>query len=191
MEQVLGFIGNHPLLTGAFAVVLAALIATELGRLSRRWKELETHQAILLINRQDPLILDVSNSTDHAEAHILNAQHMPPSRIEAGNQTLMKAKDRPILIYCKNNQVAPQMATRLTKLGFEQVHVLKGGLSQWRADNQPVTRGKGKKKHRDKPKSQQSKKSKKSAEASNADAQPSNDPSNGRSDEPRADKSAD
>ena len=181
MEQVLVFIGNHPLLTGAFAVVLAALIATEMGRLTRRWKELETQQAILLINRQDPLILDVSNSKDHAEAHILNAQHMPPSRIEAGNQTLMKAKDRPVLIYCKNNQVAPQMATRLTKLGFEQVHVLKGGLTQWRADNQPVTRGKGKKKNRDK------QKSKKSGDASNVAAGKSSE----RSEEPRADDSAD
>lgn len=184
MEQVLTFIGNHPLLTGAFAVVLAALIATEMGRLARRWKELETHQAILLINRQDPLILDVSNSKDHAEAHILNAQHMPPSRIEAGNQTLMKAKQKPILIYCKNNQVAPQMATRLTKLGFEQVHVLKGGLSQWRADNQPVTRGKGKKKDRDK---QKAKSSQASSEAANAGGKRSNE----RSDDARTDESAD
>jgi rhodanese-related sulfurtransferase len=149
MEQVLVFIGNNPILTGAFAVVLAALIATEFGRMTRRWKEIETHEAIQLINRQDPLILDVSNSADHAAAHILNAQSMPPSRIEAGNQTLMKAKDRPILMYCKNNQVAPQMATRLAKLGFEQVHVLKGGLTQWRADNQPVTRGKARKKNKD------------------------------------------
>lgn len=144
MEQVLTFIGNHPILTGAFAVVLAMLIATEMGRLARRWKELDTHQAILLMNRQEPLILDVSTSKDFAEGHIIGAEHMPPSRLEAGNQGLMKAKQRPILLYCKNGQVSPQMATRLTKLGFEQVHVLKGGLTQWRTDNQPISRGKGK-----------------------------------------------
>lgn len=142
MEQVLTFIGNHPVLTGAFAVVLAFLIASELGRMARRWKEVDTHQAILLINRQDPLILDVSNSADFANGHILNAENFPPSRIEAGNQSLMKAKDRPVLLYCKTGQVSPQMATRLTRMGFSQVHALKGGLAQWRADNQPVTRGK-------------------------------------------------
>lgn len=144
MEQVLTFIGNHPLLTGAFAVVLAALLATEMGRLTRRWKELDTHQAILLMNRQEPLILDVSTSKDFAEGHIIGAEHMPPSRLEAGNQALIKAKEKPILLYCKNGQVAPQMANRLSKLGFEQVHVLKGGLTQWRADSQPISRGKGK-----------------------------------------------
>lgn len=142
MEQLLVFIGNHPILVGAFAVVLAALIATEWARLRRAWKELETQQAILLINRKDPIIIDVSNSTDYANGHILNAEHMPPSRIEAGNARLLKWRERPILLYCKNGQVAPQMATRLCKLGFTDVSVLRGGLAQWVADQQPITRGK-------------------------------------------------
>lgn len=142
MEQLFTFIANHPILVGAFAVVLAALIATEFARLTRRWKELDTTQAILLINRRDPLILDVSNSTDYANGHILNAEHMPPSRIESGNSQLLKKSDRPVLLYCKNGQVSPQMATRLTKLGFEDVNLLRGGLAQWISDQQPVARGK-------------------------------------------------
>ena len=142
MEQLLSFIANHPILVGAFAVVLAALIATEFARMTRRWKELDTTQAILLINRRDPLILDVSNSTDYANGHILNAEHMPPSRIESGNSQLLKKTDRPVLVYCKNGQVSPQMASRLAKLGFEDVSVLRGGLAQWISDSQPVTRGK-------------------------------------------------
>lgn len=142
MEQLLTFIGNHPILVGAFAVVLAALIATESARLTRRWRELDTAEAILLINRKDPLILDVSNSTDYAKGHILNAENMPPTRIESGNQKLLKSRSRPVLVYCKNGQVSPQMAKRLVQLGFEDVNVLRGGLAQWTADSQPVTRGK-------------------------------------------------
>jgi len=142
MEQVLTFIAEHPILVGAFGVVLVALIATESARLTRGWREIDTGQAILLINRRDPLILDVSNSADYAKGHILNAEHMPPSRIEAGNARLLKARERPVLVYCKNGQVSPQMATRLCKLGFTDVSVLRGGLAQWSADQQPVTRGK-------------------------------------------------
>lgn len=142
MEQLLTFIGNHPLLVGAFAVVLAALIATESARFVRRWKELEVNEAILLMNRRDPLILDVSNSADFAKGHILNAENLPPSRIEAGNQKLMKAVSRPVLVYCKNGQVSPQIATRLTKMGFEEVFLLRGGLAQWVSEQQPITRGK-------------------------------------------------
>ncbi|MDT8408633.1 MAG: rhodanese-like domain-containing protein [Wenzhouxiangellaceae bacterium] len=142
MEQVLTFIGNHPILVGAFAVVLAALIATESARLFRRWNELNTNQAIMLINRRDPLILDVSNSADFAKGHILNAVNMPPTQIEAGNQKLLNSIERPVLVYCKSGQISPQMATRLTRMGFNDVNVLRGGLAQWVADQQPVSRGK-------------------------------------------------
>ena len=146
MEQFLVFIGSNPILSGAFAVVLAALIATESARFVRKWKELDTQQAILLMNRQEPLILDASNSADYAKGHILGALHMPPSALEAGNKELMKSVERPVLVYCKNGQVSPQMASRLTKMGFEQVYVLKGGLINWIADKQPVSRGKAAKK---------------------------------------------
>ncbi|GAB4176892.1 MAG: rhodanese-like domain-containing protein [Wenzhouxiangellaceae bacterium] len=145
MEQLLQFTTHHPILVGAFVVVLAALIITEFARIRRPWKELDTQQAILLINRSDPLILDVSNSTDFANGHILNAEHMPPSRIEAGNARLLKSRERPVLVYCKNGQISPQMADRLCKLGFSDVAVLRGGLAQWVADAQPVTRGKARK----------------------------------------------
>jgi rhodanese-related sulfurtransferase len=143
MEQVLEFTGNHPLLTGALGVAIGALIVYEISRLFRKWKELDTAQAVQLLNREDPVVLDVSNSTDYAKGHIRGALHMPQSRIEAGNQQLLKYRERPVLVYCRNNQVAPQMAGRLVKLGFTNVHVLAGGLTQWISDQQPVSRHKG------------------------------------------------
>lgn len=142
MEQLLEFIANHPYLTGAFGLVLAALIATEAMRLVRRWKEVDTHEAIRLINREDALVIDVSNSADHARGHILGAMHMPPSRIEAGDRNLFKHKDRPVLVYCKNGQISPQMAGKLVRMGFSRISVLKGGLNQWISDQQPVSSGK-------------------------------------------------
>lgn len=143
MERLIEFIGNNLLLSGIFAVVLAAWIIYEISRVLRQWKELGTFEAVQLINREDPLILDVSNSTDYAKGHIQGALHMPPSRIESGNQELLKHRERPVLVYCRNGQVSPQMATRLTKLGFTSVFLLTGGLNQWSTDQQPVSRQKG------------------------------------------------
>src|SRR5699024_1448351 len=122
MEQALEFIGNHPVLTGGLGVAVVALVAYEISRLFRKWTELGTLAAVQLINRGDPVVLDVSNSSDYAKGHIRGALHMPPSNIEAGNQQLLKHREQPILIYCKNNQVAPQMASRLVKLGFTNVN---------------------------------------------------------------------
>lgn len=143
MEQLVEFTGNHPLLTGGLGAAIAALVIYEISRLFRKWNEVDTNQAVLMLNREDPVVLDVSNSTDYAKGHIRGALHMPPSRIESGNQQLLKYRERPILIYCRNNQVAPQMAGRLVKLGFTNVNVLAGGLTQWISDQQPVSRHKG------------------------------------------------
>jgi rhodanese-related sulfurtransferase len=143
MEQLVEFTGNHPLLTGGLGAAIAALVIYEISRLFRKWNEVNTNQAVMMLNREDPVVLDVSNSTDYAKGHIRGALHMPPSRIESGNQQLLKYRERPILIYCKNNQVAPQMAGRLVKLGFTNVNCLAGGLTQWVSDQQPVSRHKG------------------------------------------------
>lgn len=140
MDRFLEFVGNNLLLSGLFVAVLVAWLAWEAARLARKWKEIGTLEAVRLINREDPLILDVSNSTDYAKAHINGALHMPPSRIEAGNQQLLKQKERPLLVYCQRGQIAPQMATRLAKMGFNQIYMLSGGLTQWLSDNQPVAR---------------------------------------------------
>lgn len=144
MDRFLEFIGDNLFLSGLFAAVLVAWLAWEVARLGRKWKEVGTLEAVRLINREDPLILDVSNSTDFAKGHINGAVHMPPSRIEAGNQQLLKQKERPVLLYCQRGQVSPQMANRLVKLGFTQVFMLSGGLTQWISDNQPVSRHKDK-----------------------------------------------
>jgi rhodanese-related sulfurtransferase len=140
MDQFIAFVGDNLLLSGAFVAVLIAWLAWEVARLGRKWKEVSTLEAVRLINREEPLVLDVSNSADFAKGHITGAMHMPPSRIEAGNQQLLKQKDRPVLVYCQRGQISPQMANRLVKLGFEQVYALSGGLTQWTSDNQPISR---------------------------------------------------
>ncbi len=143
MDRIIEFVGNNAILSGIFAVVLVAWIIYEVSRVLRQWQEMDSFAAVLMINREDPVILDVSNSTDYAKGHIHGALHMPPSKIESGNHELLKHKDRPILVYCKNGQVSPQMANRLTRLGFSNVNVLTGGLTQWVSDQQPLSRHKG------------------------------------------------
>jgi len=143
MQQVFEFITNHPVLSGAFGIVLIAWLVYEVSRLTRKWRELDTLEAVRLINRDETVVIDASNSTDFAKGHIIGAVHMPPTRIEAGNQQLLKWREKPGLLYCKNGQASPQLANRLVGLGFSDVNVLAGGLAQWISDQQPVSRQKG------------------------------------------------
>lgn len=144
MESLIELLKDNLLLSGLWVAVLVAWLAWEAARLGRKWQEVDTRSAVQFINREDPLILDVSSSSDYNQGHIAGALNLPPSRIESGNQQLLKQVDRPVLLYCKTGQVSPQMANRLVKLGFGQVKMLSGGLAQWINDKQPVSRDKGK-----------------------------------------------
>lgn len=149
MEQVYEFIGNHPVLSGAFIILLIAWLGWEIARLGRKWRELDSLSAVRLINQDDAVVIDVSSSTDFAKGHIVGAINVTLSRIESGNKELLKLRERPILVYCRNGQSSPAVANKLVALGFTQVNVLAGGLAQWLADQQPISRAKGSGKSRD------------------------------------------
>ncbi|GAB4185660.1 MAG: rhodanese-like domain-containing protein [Wenzhouxiangellaceae bacterium] len=141
MERVIEFAANHPILVGGFLVILAALIITELGRLRRGFREVGALQAVQMINRENAAIIDVSAAADYHKAHIVGAINVPVSQLDGGNPQLVKLKDRPLVVYCKNGMTANQAAAKLTGMGLGPVVVLRGGMAQWQADKQPVVSG--------------------------------------------------
>ncbi len=140
MNRLFEFIGHHPYLVGGFVVVLALLVMTELGRLRRQWREMTTLEAVQYINRDDAVVLDLSSAADFERGHIVGARPMAMSALDAGNAELMKLREHPILLCCKNGVVSAQAAGKLVALGFTRIAVLRGGLTQWLNDQLPVTR---------------------------------------------------
>jgi len=55
------FIGNHTLLAVLFVVLLGALIAGEVSRLFRGYREVTPAALTLLINRENALVVDLSS----------------------------------------------------------------------------------------------------------------------------------
>ncbi len=138
MEKLLEFAGNHPLLVGGFAAVLVGLIATEVLRVTRKFKVVSSAEAIRLINRESAAIIDISANNDFASKHIVEAINVQPSQLLASNKKLMKLQGRPILLYCKTGQASHQNAAKMIALGLGPLYVLRGGLAQWQSDQQPV-----------------------------------------------------
>lgn len=139
MERLLEFLGNHLLLTAAVAVVLVLLIGNELLRLIKGEKRLSPADAVRIINDQDAIVLDVRSLSDYKKGHILNARHVPMTKIDEVGQELSKRKSSPVLCYCALGSTAPQACEKLKKMGFEHVHSLRGGLNAWQSASLPVT----------------------------------------------------
>ncbi len=70
----------------------------------------------------------------------LAPRHIALSRFTDADPDIAKIKSGPVLVVCKNGQTAHQAAAKLVKLGATDVAVLKGGTTQWVADQYPLAR---------------------------------------------------
>ncbi len=85
------------------------------------------------------MVIDVSPVADFNRGHIVNARNFPPSRLKDPDAEVLKLKERKLLVVCKSGPTAVAAANNLRKLGATDVAVLKGGMTQWRSDQFPVT----------------------------------------------------
>jgi rhodanese-related sulfurtransferase len=139
MEQVIEFAGNNLLLVGGFVAVLGFLVWTEVMRKVQGLTELSPAQAVPWMNDPNTVIVDISSVADFNKGHIVNARNLQASRLSSPDDEIKKLKDNKLLVVCNSGQAAIAAAGSLKKMGADQVAVLKGGMSQWRGDQFPVT----------------------------------------------------
>ncbi len=137
MDQVFQFIGNHPLLCGAFALLLALFIRNETKRGGR---SVTAQQLVDLMNKHNALVLDVRDAKDYEAGHIVDAVNIPYSTLGNRMDELRKHKDRAIVVACKMGQHAGTAGVMLRKQGFQNVARLTGGLAEWRNQSLPVVK---------------------------------------------------
>ncbi|MBE0462204.1 rhodanese-like domain-containing protein [Halomonas sp. AOP43-A1-21] len=138
IDQLLEFVQNHPLLVGAFLLVLVAWLIYETRSASTN--AVTSTQATQLINREDAVVLDIRETKDFKAGHIAGARNIPQSNIDSRMSELNKVKNQPIIVVCKQGQSSGVAQTKLAKAGFERVFKLKGGMAQWQADSLPVVK---------------------------------------------------
>jgi len=138
VEQLIEFAGKHGMLVAGFAGITLLLIWTEISRYTRGYTELTPLQAVQNINQGKTSIVDISTAADFSKGHLAGATHIALSRFSKPDPDIERIKSGPVLVVCKNGQSAHQAAAKLVKLGAVDVAVLKGGITQWMADQYPL-----------------------------------------------------
>lgn len=140
MPRLLEFIQHHPLLVGVLALALLALVADELLRRMRKYREVGAAQAVLLINKGAP-VLDLRAADEFSAGHIINARNLPLTELDGRVAELETLKGQPLLLCCKDGNQSGSAAARLAKLGFGPLSMLKGGIEAWQREQFPLERG--------------------------------------------------
>jgi len=134
------FILENVLLVG-LAIVSGLMLAWPmLSRMSGTSSNLGPADAVLLINRENALVLDVREDAEYAAGHITDARHIPLTQLETRVGELSKFKDKPVLVNCQAGMRSAKACGILKKHGFSKVWNLQGGLNAWQQAKLPVVK---------------------------------------------------
>ena len=88
-------------------------------------------EAVLLLNRSKPLVLDVRDATEFAAGHIQGAKNIPVADLAGRLKEIEKFKDKPVLVHCQKGMRAKTACGILKAQQFTQLNNLQGGLDAW------------------------------------------------------------
>jgi rhodanese-related sulfurtransferase len=140
VADYLTFVQNHPLLILGLVGIIGFIVWTELGRLNRKYKQLNTTEAVQLLNQDDSVILDVREDSEVRSGKIKGAKHIPLAQLKTRMAELDSAKAKPVLVYCRSGNRSSHACNQLTKAGFTNVSNLAGGISAWESANLPISK---------------------------------------------------
>ncbi|RMS29683.1 Rhodanese domain-containing protein [Pseudomonas coronafaciens pv. garcae] len=125
VAHLLEFATNHYLITGAFVILLALLIAYEL---SKGGASLSTRELTAMVNRDEAVVIDVRSKKDFTAGHIVGSLNFPQDKVLTRTVELQKYKDKTLIIVDAMGQHAGTTARELLKSGFKAAK-LSGGIS--------------------------------------------------------------
>ncbi len=98
----------------------------------------EPTEAVLLINREKAILIDVCEPAEFAQGHALGSKNIPLAELDAQLPLVVKNKNLPVILVCQVGSRASRAAAQAKKLGYERAQALSGGLKAWREASLPV-----------------------------------------------------
>jgi rhodanese-related sulfurtransferase len=98
----------------------------------------EPTEAVLLINREKAVLIDVCEPAEYAQGHAMGSKNIPLGQLESQLPLMVKNKSLPVILVCQVGGRASRAASQAKKLGYERAQALSGGLKAWREASLPV-----------------------------------------------------
>jgi len=140
MQEYIDFARNNPLIVIGFFAVLGFIIKTEISNATRKYKQVGVNEAVMLLNKENALVLDVREDKEVQGGKIKGSRHITLGQLPSKLAELEKSKQAPVLIYCRSGSRSGYASQILTKAGFEDVSNLAGGILAWESANLPVVK---------------------------------------------------
>lgn len=100
-----------------------------------------TQARTLIRENPDLYILDVRTPQEFFQVRLEGARLIPIDQLQQRVTELPRTQ--PILVYCAVGSRSSAVANYLSRLGFEEIYNLYGGISAWQVRKYPVVMGPG------------------------------------------------
>lgn len=137
MEEYIAFFMKNLVLSLAFLATLIAIIFVELRDRQGGSNNLSTDDAILCINRDKGVVIDIRTASDFAKGHIIEALNFDASTIKEQIKKLKKFAKRPLIVVDQNGRSVGEVVKLLVSEGFS-VYTLAGGIDAWTREELPL-----------------------------------------------------
>lgn len=136
--SIITFLYAHWVLSSLFLLFFLAYIVFEMRLSYIGPKRLSPQEAVILMNQQSPILLDLREKSKFDQGHIINARQCGVSDLQQTLEKLKVSPEQPILLVCQLGQTTTNAGLQLKKLGFTNVSQLAGGMQAWLAAELPV-----------------------------------------------------
>ncbi len=134
------FFTNNIILFIALGIIIALIIRMEIKRAMRGFKDITPAEAVLLINKENAVLLDVRESNELAHGSIRDSKHLALSVLKQRVDEIKTHTEQPVIAYCKAGTRSSAACEILKKNNFANVMSLKGGIEGWKTANLPVVK---------------------------------------------------
>ena len=133
------FLSENLLWVAAFVVIANLLVLSLLQANVRGAKMVSALEMPQLQRDGNFVIIDVNEGALYERSHIPDSINMPLASLSADNKELDSHKDKTVILVCNTGAKSAKAARNLLSLGFEKIHILRGGMQSWTKENLPVS----------------------------------------------------
>lgn len=114
------------------AALLAVMVMLFMHETRKAGTSLTPQKAINLVNAEGGVFVDLRDTADFRAGHIVDAMHIPASKLMNNTGLLEKYRDKPVVLVCKMGQSAGPVGKKLNADGFQRVNIMTGGMMEWK-----------------------------------------------------------
>ena len=108
------------------------------GNRVRGINQVNSVEALELINHKNAMILDVREDAEFKSGHLLNAKWIPLGKLSERIGELERYREKPIVVVCRSGNRSASACATLAKQGFAQAYNLAGGVMAWQKSSLPL-----------------------------------------------------